>query len=69
METNGLNAKMQSAYKSGHGTETTLLRVMNNIHMAIDGKKAVVLILFDLSAAFDTVDQVIMCHILDVMLG
>ena len=61
MEVNALGAKMQSAYRSGHSTETALLRVVNDVQMAIDGKKAVILILLDLSAAFDTVDHTILC--------
>ena len=37
--------KMQSAYRSGHSTETALLRMKNNILMTIDNRKAVVLVL------------------------
>jgi len=52
----GLDEKMQSAYKSGHSTETALLRLKNDMLMAIDGRKAVILVLLDLSAAFNTID-------------
>ena len=47
----------QSAYRTGHSTETALIRVKNDIMMAIDQSKAVVLVLLDLSAAFETVDR------------
>ena len=44
-------------YKQYHGTETALLPVNNDILTAIDNGKITVLILLDLSAAFDTVDH------------
>ena len=69
MADHGLNEKMQSAYKSRHSTETALLRVKNDLIMGIDGKKAVILVLLDLSAAFDTVDHMIMCRRLEQLLG
>jgi hypothetical protein len=48
---------MQSAYRKHHSTETALLRVQNDIFQAIDGQNCVLLVLLDLSAAFDTVDH------------
>ena len=57
LEKNNLLDKMQSAYKSGHSMETALLRVYNDIMMAVDKKKHVFLVLLDLSAAFDSVGQ------------
>ena len=49
----------QSAYKKHHSTEIALFRVQNDILCAIDDNKAVVLLL-DLSAAFDKVDHEIL---------
>ena len=60
LTTNGLFAKMQSAYRKHHSTETALLRVVNDIHQAIDNKREAVLVLLDLSAAFDTIDHAIL---------
>jgi hypothetical protein len=54
---NNLNQSLQSAYKSGHCTETALIRVKNDIMMLIDQGKPIILVLLDLSAAFDTVDH------------
>jgi len=69
MLVHGLDEKMQSAYKSGHSTETALLRLKNDMLMAIDGRKAVILVLLDLSAAFDIIDHEIMCSRLERLLG
>ena len=57
MESHGLGEPMQSRYKSLHSTETALLRVHNDILCSLDENQAVVLVLLDLSAAFDCVDH------------
>ena len=69
MLVHGLDEKMQSAYKSGHSTETALLRLKNDMLMTIDGRKGVILVLLDLSAAFNTIDYEIMCSRLESLLG
>ena len=48
---------LQSAYKVGHSTESTLSRVHNDVLCALDDGRCVMLVLLDLSAAFDTVDH------------
>ena len=52
-----LHEQFQSAYKPNHSTETAMMRVQNDISMSLDNKRGVVLIMLDLSAAFDTVDH------------
>jgi len=69
MLVHGLDEKMQSAYQSGHSTETGLLRLKNDMLMTIKGMKAVILVLLDLSAAFDTIDHEIMYSRLERLLG
>ena len=52
-----LSEPLQSAYKKKHSTESALVKVHNDILLALDSKQAVFLVLLDLSAAFDTIDQ------------
>ena len=52
----GIIDDFQSAYKAGHSCETALLRVFNDIASTIG--KGNLLVLLDLSAAFDTIDLI-----------
>ena len=53
LETYNLILIMQSAYRKHHSTETTLLRMTNDILRTINRRHDVVLVLLDLSAAFE----------------
>ena len=57
MSYNNLHLEEQYGYKKGHSTETLLLNVMNELLIACDDQKPTILMLLDLSAAFDTVDH------------
>ena len=57
---NSLFLPFQSAYRSFHSTESTVLKIHNDIISSIDNGEVTALILFDLSAAFDTVDHSIL---------
>ncbi len=54
---NKLMDPLQSAYKKGHSTETALLKVQNDILIDVDNKNVAMLVMLDLSAAFDTIDH------------
>ena len=69
IDNNGLCEVFQSAYRAHHSTETALLRVYNDIAMSIDNQKSVVLVLLDLSAAFDTVDHSLLLARLSTRFG
>ena len=47
----------QSAYREHFSVETALLRVQNDLLMALDARQDAVLVLLDFSAAFDTIDH------------
>ena len=66
---NNLHELLQSAYKVGHSTETALVKVQNDILLALDKQKVVCLMLLDLSAAFDTVNHKILLYRLEHTLG
>ena len=57
LDSNNLGSRFQSAYKSGHSTETALLQIKNDIHLGLAHGKCTALVLLDLSAAFDTIDH------------
>jgi len=52
--------RYQSAYRTGHSTETALLKVVNDIRSAADDGQCTALLALDISAAFDTVDYLIL---------
>ena len=66
LQDNDLHEAMQSAYKQLHSVETALLRISDDILRAVDNKKAVIIILLDLSAAFDTIDHEVLLQRLHV---
>ncbi|PIK49357.1 hypothetical protein BSL78_13780 [Apostichopus japonicus] len=57
LEHNGLQETHQYAYRKHHSTETALVRIQNDVMVALGGQKACLMVLLDLSAAFDTVDH------------
>ena len=66
---NKLMDPLQSAYKKYHSTETALLKVQNDILIDIDDKNVSLLVLLDLSAAFDTIDHDIILKRLNAECG
>ncbi len=66
---NDLLDDKQSAYKQYHSTETLLLKVQNEILSNMDNGEVTILVLLDLSAAFDTIDHDILLYRLEHMYG
>ena len=54
----------QSAYRQLHSTETALLKVQNDILINMDNEEVTLLVMLDMSAAFDTIDHNILIDIL-----
>ena len=48
---------LQSAYRTGHSTETALLFVLDNIYKSIDSLQLTTVVCLDISAAFDTISH------------
>ena len=69
LDKNGLYEVFQSAYRQMHSTETALLRVQNDILQAVDSRGCAILVLLDLSTAFDTIDHEKFIRALDTCCG
>ena len=65
----GLYPLLQSAYRAGHSTEKALLKVQNDILLAMDRQHVTLLVRLDLSAAFDTVNHRVLLRRLEVTYG
>ena len=66
---NNIVNNFQSAYKAGHSCEIALLRVYNDIVTIIGRGNGAMLVLLDLSAAFDTIDHDNLFCILEKYVG
>jgi len=69
MEAEHLLPSHQSAYRAHYSTETAIAAVHDELVHNIDSGKVSVLVLLDLSAAFDTVDHKILLEVLDRRFG
>ena len=69
MEQNCLLPVMSSAYRQGHSTESALLKVQADILHNMEQQWVTLLVLIDLSAAFDTVDHPILFQCLEERFG
>ena len=66
---NNLMEPFQSAYRPNHSVGAALLRICNDILHLTDQRKITVLVLLELSAAFDTVDHQILRNRLQSRFG
>ena len=69
MQINNLYEEFQSSYRKCHSTDTAFTSVHDNILRHIDENQCAILLLLDLSAAFDTIDHNILLSRLQSHLG
>ena len=69
MHSNSLFEPLQSAYRRFYSTETALLKIQNDVLCSMDHGGVKLLVLLDLSAAFDTVDHHLLLSRLETKLG
>ncbi|KAL5257842.1 hypothetical protein ACHWQZ_G012699 [Mnemiopsis leidyi] len=69
IDSNDMFSSFQSGYKKNHSCETAVTKIHNDILMMIDKKENVVLLLLDLSAAFDTINHRLLLNKLQRLYG
>ena len=66
---NSLLPSYQSAYRQYHSCETSLVKLVNDILWAMEKQLVTVVVILDLSAAFDTVDHNLLLEVLENRFG
>ena len=69
LSTHNLLGIHQPAYRSGHSTETVLLRILNDPLTSLDDNKISILLLLDLSAVFDTTSNTTLAFVVQPWTG
>jgi hypothetical protein len=59
---NNLHEEHRSAYSQFHSTESARLKVQTDILQSLDQNDVTILVMLDLSAAFDTIEHSILLH-------
>ena len=69
LEQNNVLEVFQSGFRKYHSTETALTKIISDLRQNSDANKVSILILLDLSAAFDTIDHDILINRLENLIG
>lgn len=67
ISTSSLLSPYQSGFRSGHSTVTALIKVSDDIRMAMENKHLTLLVLLDFSSAFNSVDFDVLLRVLDCL--
>jgi len=62
LKQNGIFDPLQSAYQKGKSCETVLIKIKNDVDLMLSEGRAALIVLLDLSAAFDTLDHEMLLH-------
>ena len=68
-DTNGLRDPTQFSFRTRHSTEIALARIQNDLLCIVDKDGVAMLVLMDLSAAFDTFDHNVLQDRMHSLLG
>lgn len=60
IEVNNLFPSLQSGYRKNHSCETAIIKIYNDLLIATDKQSHAILVLIDLSAAFDTINHTLL---------
>ena len=69
LKDNNLQDIYQSAYRENSSVETAMLKIYNDALRSLDNGRSMLIIMLDLSAAFDTVDHGRLLHTLKTLIG
>ncbi len=69
LEKNKIGKVYPPGFRMRHSTETALVKVFNDLLMTLDAGDSAVLVLLDLTAAFDTIDHMVLLSQLEKYVG
>jgi len=69
LEQNKIGEVYQSGFKRLHSTETALVKVFNDLLITVDSGDSAVLVLLDLTAAFNKLDHAVLLSRLEECVG
>lgn len=69
LKENSIMEELQSGFRINYSTETALTKIVSDLRLNSDANKVSILVLLDLSAAFNTIDHDILISCLERLVG